>query len=144
MTFRLEKILSLRQKEEEALKNELSRVRSEIRKVEEEIIKVEHARRETEEQLRTGNQTGAKVAFFLYLISMYNEHLEKLKLNLSKLKSQEEDILKAYLEKRSERRSFEKLKERYIRSQALESDRKERIIIDEVALQRYIRNQEGK
>jgi len=144
LTFRLEKILSLRQKEEEALKNELSRVRSEIRKVEEEIIKVEHARRETEEQLRTGNQTGAKVAFFLYLISMYNEHLEKLKLNLSKLKSQEEDILKAYLEKRSERRSFEKLKERYIRSQALESDRKERIIIDEVALQRYIRNQEGK
>ena len=144
MPFRLEKILSLRQKEEEALKNELSRVRSEIRKVEEEIIKVEHARRETEEQLRTGNQTGAKVAFFLYLISMYNEHLEKLKLNLSKLKSQEEDILKAYLEKRSERRSFEKLKERYIRSQALESDRKERIIIDEVALQRYIRNQEGK
>ncbi len=144
MTFRLEKILSLRQKEEEALKNELSRVRSEIRKVEEEIIKVEHARRETEEQLRTGNQTGAKVAFFLYLISMYNEHLEKLKLNLSKLKSQEEDILKAYLEKRSERRSFEKLKERYIRSQALESDTKERIIIDEVALQRYIRNQEGK
>lgn len=144
MPFRLEKILSLRQKEEEALKNELNRVRSEIRKVEEEIIKVEHARRETEEQLRTGNQTGAKVAFFLYLISMYDEHLGKLKLNLSKLKSQEEDILKAYLEKRSERRSFEKLKERYIRSQALESDRKERIIIDEVALQRYIRNQEGK
>lgn len=144
MPFRLEKILSLRQKEEEALKNELNRVRSEIRKVEEEIIKVEHARRETEEQLRTGNQTGAKVAFFLYLISMYNEHLGRLKLNLSKLKSQEEDILKAYLEKRSERRSFEKLKERYIRSQALESDRKERIIIDEVALQRYIRNQEGK
>jgi flagellar FliJ protein len=144
LPFRLEKILSLRQKEEEALKNELNRVRSEIRKVEEEIIKVEHARRETEEQLRTGNQTGAKVAFFLYLISMYNEHLGRLKLNLSKLKSQEEDILKAYLEKRSERRSFEKLKERYIRSQALESDRKERIIIDEVALQRYIRNQEGK
>jgi len=144
LPFRLEKILSLRQKEEEALKNELNRVRSEIRKVEEEIIKVEHARRETEEQLRTGNQTGAKVAFFLYLISMYDEHLGKLKLNLSKLKSQEEDILKAYLEKRSERRSFEKLKERYIRSQALESDRKERIIIDEVALQRYIRNQEGK
>ncbi|WP_448375564.1 flagellar export protein FliJ [Fervidobacterium sp.] len=144
MPFRLDKLLSLRQKEEEVLKNELSKIRSEISKVEEEIKKVELSRRETEEQLRTGNQSGAQVAFFIYLISMYNEHLNKLKLKLSRLKAQEEDTLRAYLEKRTERRSFEKLKERYIRNQALESDRKDRIVIDEVALQKYIRNQEGK
>ncbi|WP_448376679.1 flagellar export protein FliJ [Fervidobacterium sp.] len=144
MPFRLDKLLSLRQKEEEVLKNELSKIRSEISKVEEEIKKVELSRKETEEQLRTGNQSGAQVAFFIYLISMYNEHLNKLKLKLSRLKAQEEDTLRAYLEKRTERRSFEKLKERYIRNQALESDRKDRIVIDEVALQKYIRNQEGK
>lgn len=144
MPFRLDKLLSLRQKEEEVLKNELSKIRSEISNVEEEIKKVELSRKETEEQLRTGNQSGAQVAFFIYLISMYNEHLNKLKLKLSRLKTQEEDTLKAYLEKRTERRSFEKLKERYIRNQALESDRKDRIVIDEVALQKYIRNQEGK
>ncbi|AMW33446.1 flagellar export protein FliJ [Fervidobacterium islandicum] len=143
MPFRLEKLLSLRQKEEEALKNELNKVRVEIRRLEEEIEEVKNSKRFTEEQLRTGVQTGAQVAFLMYLIHMYDEHLKKLNLKLSNLRKIEEETLRAYLEKRTERRSFEKLKERYLRAQLIEADRKERIIIDEVALQKYIRNLEG-
>ncbi|AFG35949.1 flagellar export protein FliJ [Fervidobacterium sp. SC_NGM5_O18] len=144
MSFRLEKLLSLRQKEEEALKNELSRIRAEIRKLEEEIEQVSNSKKITEEQLRSGVQTGAQVAFLIYLVQMYDEHLKKLKLKLSNIRKIEEETLRAYLEKRTERRSFEKLKERYVRAQLLEADRKERKIIDEVALQKYIKSLEGR
>jgi len=144
LSFRLEKLLSLRQKEEEALKNELSRIRAEIRKLEEEIEQVSNSKKITEEQLRSGVQTGAQVAFLIYLVQMYDEHLKKLKLKLSNIRKIEEETLRAYLEKRTERRSFEKLKERYVRAQLLEADRKERKIIDEVALQKYIKSLEGR
>ncbi|MFN4267880.1 MAG: flagellar export protein FliJ [Fervidobacterium pennivorans] len=144
MSFRLEKLLSLRQKEEEALKNELSKIRAEIRKLEEEIEQVSNSKKITEEQLRSGVQTGAQVAFLIYLVQMYDEHLKKLKLKLSNIRKIEEETLRAYLEKRTERRSFEKLKERYVRAQLLEADRKERKIIDEVALQKYIKSLEGR
>ncbi|SHN62225.1 flagellar export protein FliJ [Fervidobacterium gondwanense] len=143
MAFRLEKLLYLRAKEEESLKSELSRIRTEIRKVEEEIDNVENSKKQIEMQLRTGTQTGTQVAFFIYLIKMYNEHIGNLRLKLSELRLLEEKTLQMYLEKRTERRSFEKLKERYIRSQMIENDRKERIVIDEVALQKYIRNTSG-
>lgn len=143
MSFRLEKLLSLRQKEEEALKNELSKIRAEIRKLEEEIEQVNNSKKITEEQLRSGVQTGAYVAFLIYLVQMYDEHLKKLKLKLSNIRKMEEETLKAYLEKRTERRSFEKLRERYVRTQLLEADRKERKIIDEVALQKYIKSLES-
>jgi flagellar FliJ protein len=144
LPFRLEKLLSLRQKEEEALKNELSKIRAEIRKLEEEIEQVSNSKKITEEQLRSGVQTGAQVAFLIYLVQMYDEHLKKLKLKLSNIRKIEEETLRAYLEKRTERRSFEKLKERYVRAQLLEADRKERKIIDEVALQKYIKSLEGR
>lgn len=143
MSFRLEKLLSLRQKEEEALKNELSKIRAEIRKLEEEIEQVSNSKKITEEQLRSGVQTGAYVAFLIYLVQMYDEHLKKLKLKLSNIRKIEEETLRAYLEKRTERRSFEKLRERYVRTQLLEADRKERKIIDEVALQKYIKSLES-
>jgi flagellar FliJ protein len=143
LSFRLEKLLSLRQKEEEALKNELSKIRAEIRKLEEEIEQVNNSKKITEEQLRSGVQTGAYVAFLIYLVQMYDEHLKKLKLKLSNIRKMEEETLKAYLEKRTERRSFEKLRERYVRTQLLEADRKERKIIDEVALQKYIKSLES-
>jgi len=144
LSFRLEKLLSLRQKEEEALKNELSKIRAEIRKLEEEIEQVSNSKKITEEQLRSGVQTGAQVAFLIYLVQMYDEHLKKLKLKLSNIRKIGEETLRAYLEKRTERRSFEKLKERYVRAQLLEADRKERKIIDEVALQKYIKSLEGR
>jgi len=144
LPFRLEKLLSLRQKEEEVLKNELSKIRAEIRKLEEEIEQVNNSKKITEEQLRSGVQTGAQVAFLIYLVRMYDEHLKKLKLKLSNTRKIEEETLRAYLEKRTERRSFEKLKERYVRAQLLEADRKERKIIDEVALQKYIKSLEGR
>jgi len=143
LPFRLEKLLALRQKEEEALKNELSKIRVEIRKLEEEIEQVNNSKKITEEQLRSGVQTGAYVAFLIYLVQMYDEHLKKLKLKLSNIRKMEEETLKAYLEKRTERRSFEKLRERYVRTQLLEADRKERKIIDEVALQKYIKSLES-
>lgn len=140
--FRLEKILSLRKREEEILKDQLNKVRLRIRQVEEEIEKTQMTRKEVEDQLRT-SQSGAQVSFLLYLLRMYNDYIKLLNDRLSNLRSEEETILRNFLEKRTERRSFEKLKERYLEHEKLQLDRKERLIIDEVALQKYFRNTRG-
>ncbi|HOJ94100.1 flagellar export protein FliJ [Fervidobacterium sp. 2310opik-2] len=140
MPFRLEKILTLRKKEEESIKEELNRIRLLIREVEDEIDKVKKSKNDVENQLRTGTQTGAQLGFLLYLLRMYNDYILTLKKKLENLRLEEEEILRKFLEKRTERKSFEKLKERYIEKQSFENDRKERATIDEVALQKYFRN----
>ncbi len=140
MPFRLEKILTLRKKEEETIKEELNRIRLLIRETEDEIDKVKKSKNNVENQLRTGTRTGAQLSFLLYLLRMYNDYILTLKKKLENLRSEEEGILRRFLEKRTERKSFEKLKERYIERQRFENDRKERAIIDEVALQKYFRS----
>lgn len=79
MPFRLEKILTLRKKEEESIKEELNRIRLLIREVEDEIDKVKKSKNDVESQLRTGTQTGAQLGFLLYLLRMYNDYILTLK-----------------------------------------------------------------
>ncbi|HCI29669.1 MAG TPA: flagellar export protein FliJ [Fervidobacterium sp.] len=142
MTFRLEKLLSLRQKEEEAIKLELNRVRARIREIEALIEEATVSKNETEKELRIGVQTGAQLGFLVYIVDMYQNYIAQLNAKMSKLREEEEDILRQYLEKRTERKSFEKLKERFVVNQQKEEDRRDRKIIDEVALQKYTQQTE--
>jgi len=142
VTFRLEKLLSLRQKEEEAIKLELNRVRARIREIEALIEEATVSKNETEKELRIGVQTGAQLGFLVYIVDMYQNYIAQLNAKMSKLREEEEDILRQYLEKRTERKSFEKLKERFVVNQQKEEDRRDRKIIDEVALQKYTQQTE--
>ncbi|MGC8820058.1 MAG: flagellar export protein FliJ [Fervidobacterium sp.] len=140
MAFRLEKLLSLRKKEEEALKEELNKIRRLIKEVEEEIVKAEKSRKDIENQLRTGSQNGAQLGFLLYLLKMSNDYINYLVSKLNDLKREEDQTLHSFLEKRTERKTFEKLKDRYLEIQRMKIDRRERSAIDEVALQKYFQN----
>ncbi|MGC8955920.1 MAG: flagellar export protein FliJ [Fervidobacterium sp.] len=140
MAFRLEKLLSLRKKEEEALKEELNKIRRLIKEVEEEIVKAEKSRNDIENQLRTGSQNGAQLGFLLYLLKMSNDYINYLVSKLNDLKREEDQTLHSFLEKRTERKTFEKLKDRYLEIQRMKIDRRERSAIDEVALQKYFQN----
>jgi flagellar FliJ protein len=140
MAFRLEKLLSLRKKEEEALKEELNKIRRLIKEVEEEIVKAEKSRKDIENQLRTGSQNGAQLGFLLYLLKMSNDYINYLVSKLNDLKREEDQTLHSFLEKRTERKTFEKLKDRYLEIQRMKTDRRERSAIDEVALQKYFQN----
>lgn len=137
--FRLEKILSLRRREEESIREELNKVRLRIREVEEELDKTQKAKTDVENQLRT-SQSGAQLGFLLYLLRMYDDYIRLVKNKLDNLRKEEELIFKRYMEKRTERKSFDKLKERYLEYERSETDRKERSTIDEIALQKHFRN----
>lgn len=142
MGFRLEKLLSLKIKEEEVIKHALVSIRLKISELEDEIGRSEAYRNEIEQELRIGSVPGAQLSFLLYIKKLQERYIEFLKNKLSGLRSQEEKILAQYLEKRAERKSLEKLKERYVQRELLQMDRKERILIDEIALQRFVRRGE--
>uniref|UniRef100_A0A7C4VTU8 Flagellar FliJ protein n=1 Tax=Fervidobacterium thailandense TaxID=1008305 RepID=A0A7C4VTU8_9BACT len=142
MGFRLEKLLSLKIKEEEVIKHALVSIRLKISELEDEIERSEAYRNEIEQELRIGSVPGAQLSFLLYIKKLQERYIEFLKNKLSGLRSQEEKILAQYLEKRAERKSLEKLKERYVQRELLQMDRKERILIDEIALQRFVRRGE--
>jgi len=142
VTFRLEKLLNLRQKEEEAIKLELSRIRAQIREVEVQIEEAIASKSETERELRTGVQNGAQLGLLLYIIDLYQKYIAQLNTKMNELRREEEDTLKQYLEKRMERKSFEKLKERFVQGQMKEADARDRKVIDEVALQKYTHQSE--
>jgi len=137
VTFRLEKLLNLRQKEEEAIKLELSRIRAQIREVEVQIEEATASKSETERELRMGVQNGAQLGLLLYIIDLYQKYIVLLNAKMSELRREEEKTLRQYLEKRMERKSFEKLKERFVQGQIKEADARDRKVIDEVALQKY-------
>lgn len=142
MGFRLEKLLSLKIKEEEVIKHALVSIRLKISELEDEIERSEAYRNEIEQELRIGSVPGAQLSFLLYIKKLQERYIEFLKNKLSGLRSQEEKILAQYLEKRAERKSLEKLKERCVQRELLQMDRKERILIDEIALQRFVRRGE--
>lgn len=139
MAFRLEKILSLKVKEEEATKQALAAVRVRIKELETEIEKAKEYRNSLDTELRIGSVPGAQLSFLLYLKNLQDRYIEFLTKQLSELRAQERDLLAQFLEKRAERRSLEKLKERYLQRELFEMDRKERILNDEIALQKFVR-----
>lgn len=143
MAFRLEKLLSLKAKEEEATKQALVSVRLKISELESEIEKSKAYRDKIEQELRIGSVPGAQLSFLLYIKSLQERYIESLENKLSELRIQENKLLAQYLEKRAERRSLEKLKERYVQRELFEIDRKERILIDEIALQKFVRREAG-
>ncbi len=140
MKFRLEKLLNLALKEEESIKNELAIVRKKIADVDFEIDNTLANLYKVQQQLKEGQIDGRLVSFDVYLIKMHNNYISYLKKKKEQLLKEEEEILQKYLEKRKERMSFEKLKERQRLSELKELDRKERINIDEVSIQKFLRN----
>ena len=92
MTFRLEKLLSLRQKEEEAIKLELNRVRARIREIEALIEEATVSKNETEKELRIGVQTGAQLGFLVYIVDMYQNYIAQLNAKMSKLRYSRKSI----------------------------------------------------
>jgi len=92
VTFRLEKLLSLRQKEEEAIKLELNRVRARIREIEALIEEATVSKNETEKELRIGVQTGAQLGFLVYIVDMYQNYIAQLNAKMSKLRYSRKSI----------------------------------------------------
>ncbi len=137
--FRLETVLRLKESEEKDAKNKLASIRMKRFQIEDEIKNIENA---IKEGIKTANDmmSSSRVEEY-FMWKRYVEFLEKQKKGkeeeLYEIKLQEEMALNEYLEKRREKDSLVKLKERQRKKFLKELDSTERKIIDEVAQRKF-------
>jgi flagellar FliJ protein len=137
MKFRLQKLLDFASKQEELIKQELFKVRMEKKKIEEEIQKTVDYLKSLENEI-FGKQINGLYLNMLLEIKNYGEkYIESLKDKLYEISLMEEKVLKNYLEKRKERKSLEKLKERFKNKEYIELQRKDIKNIDEIAERKH-------
>lgn len=137
MSFRLQKLLSFVEKEEELIKQELYKIRQEKQKVEEEIQKTKEYLKSLSDEIIGKQINGAYLNMILQIKNSGERYINTLNEKLEDLNEKEETILESYLEKRKQRRSLEKLKERFKNRENIELRRKENKIIDEIAERKH-------
>ena len=144
--FRLEKILSLRRREENLLKHEIFDIRNQILLMEEELSVIRKTFKEKAENflntLKKG-LPGEKVKEFQLELLMWREREKEILKKIESLRKREEELLNVYKEKRMERKMMEKLKLRRYRGYLKDMDRLSRKYMDEVAERRHWWKSEG-
>lgn len=133
--FRLQKILDLKEKEEDNKKNEVALVLREIRETKQELEKIKIMRSSEKQHREDLNSNGCSIQE-IREINTYITFLEE-QIDLTILKLKELDVkLKEkqdeYLESRKERKSYDKLKEKDHERFKQEEAKQEEKIIDEI------------
>ncbi|HCF38402.1 flagellar export protein FliJ [Thermosipho africanus Ob7] len=137
MKFRLQKLLDFASKQEELIKQELFKVRMEKKKIEEEIQKTVDYLKSLENEIFGKQINGLYLNMLLEIKNSGEKYIESLKDKLYEISLMEEKVLKDYLEKRKERKSLEKLKERFKNKEYIELQRKDIKNIDEIAERKH-------
>ena len=138
--FRLDSILRLKAFEEERAREELIEVRSRIRSLESELENLENMKKDVESEmskrLESGMSGGEIEKWMTYVKGIEGEMERKLE-EMERLREEESEKLKSFLEKRRERKALEKLRERRLREHLEELDFRERRFLDEIAQRRH-------
>ncbi|WP_126993764.1 flagellar export protein FliJ [Thermosipho globiformans] len=137
MKFRLQKLLDFASKQEELIKQELFKVRLEKKKIEEEIQKTVDYLKSLDNEIFGKQINGLYLNMLLEIKNSGEKYIESLKDKLYEISLMEEKVLKDYLEKRKERKSLEKLKERFKNKEYIELQRKDIKNIDEIAERKH-------
>ncbi|ANQ53821.1 flagellar export protein FliJ [Thermosipho affectus] len=137
MKFRLQKLLDIAKKEEELKKQQLFKIRKDIDNLKEEIEKNKKYISQLNDEILGKKIQGTYLQMILEIKKNGERHLKALYQKLEQLKGIEEKILMEYLEKRKEKMSFEKLKERFELKNKLEQQRKENKNMDEIAERKF-------
>lgn len=131
--FRLQKILDLKEKEEDSKKNEVAKVLKEITEMENKIEKYKEDRLYYMHKREELNQQGCSVQDIMD-INIYIQYLEdaikKAYKELEKLKVLLKKKQNEYLEIRKERKSYDKLKEKHLERYKIDEAKKEEKVID--------------
>ncbi|ACJ75597.1 hypothetical protein THA_1145 [Thermosipho africanus TCF52B] len=130
-------MLDFASKQEELIKQELFKVRMEKKKIEEEIQKTVDYLKSLENEIFGKQINGLYLNMLLEIKNSGEKYIESLKDKLYEISLMEEKVLKDYLEKRKERKSLEKLKERFKNKEYIELQRKDIKNIDEIAERKH-------
>lgn len=133
--FKLQKILDLKEKQEDDKKNQMAEVMKQLREKEQELHDLLKTQKEKATMMETIRMDGATIQE-LRNLTQYIQYIEKciqktrfeietLTLNLEKKKSE-------YMELRKERKSYEKLKEKDIERYHYMEKKEEEKMIDQI------------
>jgi flagellar FliJ protein len=136
--FRLQRIYDVRRKEEETLKNDLSKINEKVENTQRIIQQLSAEKKRIE-----SNFLHKKVLRKEDLLNMemqmmfYEEEIKKKQSELSELMKEQEKTRSKLFEKMKERKILEKLKERKMREYFREENLKERKTMDEIAERKF-------
>ncbi len=144
--FRFEKILELKRRIEDALKSELALLTAS----KEELIverdrllgELESLRGELSEEQSKGLK-GGELRLYLYLINSLTSLIERKEREIREIEKRIEEKRSELLKASKERRKFERLKERDFESFILEELYRERVILDEIGQNLFLRREES-
>lgn len=139
--FRLERILNLRQREEDVVRLDLARVNREITQVQMEIERIERELRSTDVSRELERCKDLDPGF---VVRRHQGHLTALEGSVREAREEESrlfrersDVNARLIQARRDRAAVEKLRERALRKHRQESERQERKEMDEVAARLY-------
>ncbi|PLV56644.1 flagellar export protein FliJ [Thermotoga sp. SG1] len=136
--FRLQRIYTVRRKEEETLKNELSKISEKIENVKNIIQQLTIEKKKIENNfLQKGLLSKRDLIELERGIRFYETEMEKYQKELQRLLEERENIRKNLLERMKERKMLEKLRERRLKEYQAEENLKERKRMDEVAERKF-------
>ncbi|AJG40297.1 flagellar export protein FliJ [Thermotoga sp. RQ7] len=136
--FRLQRIYAVRRKEEETLKNELSKISEKIENLRSIIQQLTIEKKKIENNfLRKGLLSKKDLLELERGIRFYEMEIEKYQKELQELLKEQENIRKSLLEKMKERKMLEKLRERKLKEYQAEENLKERKRMDEIAERKF-------
>ncbi|HBF11154.1 flagellar export protein FliJ [Thermotoga neapolitana] len=136
--FRLQRIYAVRRKEEETLKNDLSKISEKIENLRSIIQQLTIEKKKIENNfLRKGLLSKKDLLELERGIRFYEMEIEKYQKELQELLKEQESIRKSLLEKMKERKMLEKLRERKLKEYQAEENLKERKRMDEVAERKF-------
>ncbi len=133
--FKLEKVLNVREIEEDLAQNELVKARHESRKIEKNINHLNEIQNETYKFLRKDNNDPAKSLQARRYLNINRTKIDKAKRKLEKQDEIVEEKREEVVEKTQNRKMLETLKERAANKFYRESLKKEQKELDELAIQ---------
>lgn len=142
--FRLQRVLHLRESQENQIKMDLAALRQKIRDVEQQITSAQSSILELYRSMLQNSSrgmTGVEIRQWLAYMDSVNLNLKKLNEQLRDLRKEEEILVDQYLTARRERKILQNLRARRFRNYVFEQDRINRLYLDEVALRRVARSE---
>jgi len=133
--FRFQKILDLKEKQEDEKKNQISKLLKEINEKKEEIEKVNKDIKNKEHELNDKRKIGSTIMEIRtsnqYLIFLKEKKL-KLEFELSALNTNIEKKRTEYLEIRKDKKSYESLKDKDLEKFKYKVNKQEEQLIDQI------------
>mgnify|MGYP003879810909 FL=1 len=144
--FSLDRLLRLKERKEEQMKNELKRKRDEIAAVEEKLKELEEGIEQAYEEERKiimGEDESLRREDVVVFRAQLHERKKETEKKLLVLRAEERALMKRLVEVMKEKRTLERLKERRYREFAMEQNRQDMRTMDEIALRRFMRRRES-